>query len=386
MKIKIAGGGPAGLYFACLAKKFDPRCEVDVYERNPPDATYGFGVVLAEGGLKHLQQIDSESYERIVAEMQMLSDQLLEHPEGSVIIDSTVQAGAIARLKLLEVLQQCCIERGVRLHFHREIASLDELRDADLIVASDGVNSRIRAHHAREFGTDAWHLKNRYAWYGVEQPYDKSALVFRRVGNGVLVAHYYRYSETMSTFVVECDESTWFESGLADMNDEQRRLYSERAFADHLHGQPLIANHSMWRQFAVVSNQRCVYNNIVLLGDAQRSVHFSIGSGTRLALEDGARLYTSVAENDGDIARSLAHFEQNRSLAVEPLVAAARHSYEWYERFRDKLQLAPLDFAYDFMTRTGRMSDRRLGQRHPRFLERFQQYKSTGVDRQEGTT
>ena len=376
MKIDVVGGGPAGLYFASLVKKLDASSKVTVHERNPPDATYGFGVVLADGGLKQLQQADSESYERIVSQMQMLSDQLIEHPQGSIVIDSTVQAGAIARLKLLEILQQCCIERGVELNFEREVTGIEQLRDADLIVATDGVNSRIREHHSRAFGTECSYLQNRYAWYGVERAYDKPALVFRRHGDGVFIAHYYRYSATMSTFVVECDEPTWFGSGLAEMDDEQRRQLAQEIFADHLGGQPLIANHSVWRQFAVVRNRHVVHENVVLLGDAQRSVHFSIGSGTRLAMEDAAWLYTSLAEHASDIARGLAHFKQVRPLTVGPLVAAARHSYEWYEGFREKMQLGLIEFTYDFMTRTGRMSDRRLGERHPQFLEKFQQYKS----------
>lgn len=383
MKINIIGGGPAGLYFGLLAKKRAPDAAVTVFERNPPDATYGFGVVLADQGLQHLKAADAESFRRIVAAMEMLDEQVLHLPSGSIVIDSLKQAGSISRLALLKILQDCCREAGVVMHFGQEIVDLAPFLDADLLVAADGVNSRVRSMYAEQFGTTIRHLNNRFAWFGVERGYDRPALAFREHKGGAFVGHYYRYTPEMSTFVVECDAATWFELGMHNMSDAARQALSEEVFAADLGGKPLIANHSMWRQFSVVQNQRWTFNNVVLLGDAQRSVHFSIGSGTRLAMEDAAALYTAFAEANCNVEATLRTFEAIRRPAVAILTDAARKSYSWYEGFAARMHAEPLDFAYEYMTRTGRMSDKRLHARHPKFMTAYEarQASTAGASR-----
>lgn len=371
MRIDVVGGGPAGLYFALLVKKFSRNTQVNLFERNPADATYGFGVVLADQGLQHLKAADEESYDQIINSMEMLDEQILHVPKGSIVIDSKRQAGSIARLRLLQILQDCCRRAGVSMHFDHDVGNLDSHLDADLVVAADGVNSQVRSRFAEQFGTTTGWLTNRFAWYGVARGYARPALAFRNYGGGAFVGHYYRYQPDMSTFVVECDEQTWFDLGLDAMTDEERRQLSEAVFAEDLEGCPLQANHSVWRQFPVVENSRWTHQNIVLLGDAQRSVHFSIGSGTRLAMEDAVALFNAFAGAGGDIPLVLQRFEELRRPAVKILADAARASYAWYEDFARKMSLDPLEFAYRYMTRTGRMTDKRLQSYHPGFMARY---------------
>jgi len=376
VKINIIGAGPAGLYFALLAKKSAPESQISVFERNPADATYGFGVVLADQGLQHLKAADAESYHRIVDAMEMLDEQVLYLPSGTIIIDSLKRAGSISRLGLLKILQDCCREVGVEMHFDHEIEDLSPYLGADLVVAADGVNSRVRASLDDAFGTTIRYLNNRFAWFGVQRAYERPALAFREYRGGAFVGHYYRYSADMSTFVAECDAATWFGLGMDKMTDAERKSLSEEVFAADLEGSPLIANHSMWRQFPVVQNPRWSAGNIVLLGDAQRSVHFSIGSGTRLAMEDAVALHAAFVTHDKDVRKTLDGFENLRRPAVTILADAARKSYSWYEGFGVRMHADPLDFAYEYMTRTGRMSDKRLHARHPRFMASYEERQS----------
>lgn len=388
MKINIIGGGPAGMYFAILAKKINPAACIRVFERNPKGATYGFGVVLADQGLQHLKRADPESFRQIAAAMEMLGEQLITVPAGSIVIDSEAKAGSISRLRLLEILQRCCIELGVEMNFEHVVEALDDYLDADLVVGADGVNSLVRAGHEREFGTSAYMLTNRFAWYGVKRAFDRPALAFRSFRGGAFVGHYYRYQPDMSTFVAECDAATWSACGLDRMTDAERQDFVETVFAEDLGGHGLIANHSTWRRFPVVENARWTHGKIVLLGDAQRSVHFSIGSGTRLAMEDAIALRDALAAVGGDVPRMLALFEELRRPAVALLGDAAAKSFSWYEGFGEKLGLDPLAFAHDYMTRTGRMTDKRLRSRHPRFMSDYdaRQHGAGAPERLNGET
>ncbi len=222
----------------------------------------------------------------------------------------------------------------------------------------------------REFAPQLEWLTNRFAWYGTQQLFECLSLTFRANADGSFVAHHYRHSPAMSTFVVECDVTTWRRAGLDRMTDEESRLYCERVFASDLNGHPLVSNKSIWRQFPLLTTRRWYVGNAVLLGDALRTVHFSIGSGTRLAFEDAIALDRAFGETGADVPGALAAFERERRPIVEKIVAAANASSFWYERLPEKMRLRPWELAYDYMTRSGRMTDERLGELSPKFMAR----------------
>lgn len=370
MRIAITGAGPAGLLFALLARRRNPAWQVDVLEQNPPDATFGFGVVFSEGALAFLERDAPDLHQSLTARMQAWPMQRIVHRGEAVDIDGN-GFSAIGRLELLQFLQPLCREAGVALHYGRAIASAADLGEADLVVAADGVNSVLRAGREADFGTRTEWLGNRFAWYGVEHPYECLTLTFRGNPDGAFVAHHYRYAPAMSTFLVECDEATWRKAGLDRMPDAESRAYCESVFAEDLGGQPLVSNRSIWRRFPLLSNERWSAGNTVLLGDALRTMHFSIGSGTRAAFEDAIALDRALGEADGDVPAALAAFERIRRPVVDKLHAAANLSSYWYEQFPEKMaRFDAVGLAYDYMTRSGRLSDERLAQMAPKFMAR----------------
>lgn len=368
MRVAIAGAGPAGLLFALLAKRRQPGWQVDVVEQNPPGATFGFGVVFSEGALAFLERDAPDLHRHLTARMEAWPMQRIVHRGEAVDIDGN-GFSAIGRLELLQFLQPLCREAGVALHFGRVIASAADLGEADLVVAADGVNSVLRAGREAAFGTRTEWLSNRFAWYGVEHPFECLSLTFRDNPDGAFVAHHYRYAPSMSTFLVECDEATWRRAGLDAMSDAESRAYCERVFAADLGGKPLISNKSVWRRFPLLSNERWSAGNMVLLGDALRTMHFSIGSGTRAAFEDAIALDRAFGEAGGDVPAALAAFERIRRPVVDKLHAAANLSSFWYEKFPEKMaRFDAVGLAYDYMTRSGRLSDERLAQMAPKFM------------------
>lgn len=368
----VAGGGPSGLYFAYLLKKARPSWPVRVVEQNSPDATFGFGVTLADRGLARLQAADPESALLLVSRCHLNRDQTIVVRGEGVLVDRDGYGGAIGRLELLHVLQGLCRDVGVELEFERRVESLGDLDAFDLVVGADGVNSTIRSAHACEFGTSISRLSNRFAWYGTRARFERAALSFKHFRGGSFCGHYYPYSPDMGTFVAECDELTWQRLELESMSDEARQALIEEAFRDELMGHPLVYNKSVWRQFPVVVNERWHTRNRVLIGDALHSAHFSIGSGTRIAMEDAIALWEAVLATDS-IADALPEFQRRREPSKTKLLDAARASYTWYETFPQRMDaLRPLDFVYDFMTRTGRLGTERLRAEHPGFMARYE--------------
>ncbi|MEM7445276.1 MAG: FAD-dependent monooxygenase [Pseudomonadota bacterium] len=370
MKVAIVGGGPAGLYFAYLMRRYGISNEVVVIEQNAPDATYGFGVVFSDAALTYLEDADTESYETIRSRMEIWDDLAIVHKDRRVPIDGNGFTG-IARIALLSILQSMCRSAGVRLAFNTRLDCLSNLADYDLIVGADGIGSMVRETYATHFQPRISHLTNRFAWYGTRQPFDTLTLTFRQNEHGAFVAHHYRYQPDFSTFIVECDESTWQESALGDMSEVDSLTYCSNVFAPDLGGHGLVANKSIWRRFPVVTNQNWTHQNIVLIGDALRSVHFSIGSGTRLALEDSIALFRAFETCGTDVTAGLAEFERQRRPIVDKLLAAAANSFEWYEGFAKLMPLSAHELAYNYMTRSGRVDDDKLRQLAPRFMASY---------------
>lgn len=377
MKIVIVGGGPSGLYLGLLLKRGAPHWQVDVVEQNLPGATFGFGVVLADTGLLQLQDADAASYEALCAAMRYNDRQVIVQREQPIEVRLNVRGGAIPRLTMLQILEEHAQAAGVRVHFGRRIESTDELAmlgltDADVVVGADGVNSVLRRQHADAFCTTQRSLTNHFAWYGTRRVFEAPALVFRKRDGGHFVAHYYAYSDTMSTFVAECDDATWLRLGLDRRSDDERQALFEDIFAAELAGEKLVSNKSIWRQFPVVRNAHWTHGHHVLIGDALASAHFSIGSGTRIAMTDSIALAKALLNCDGDAAAGLVAFERDHAPQKQKLIAASEQSYNWYERMADWMdQLSPEDFVYQFMTRTGRIDNERLQAEFPDLMRRL---------------
>jgi 2-polyprenyl-6-methoxyphenol hydroxylase-like FAD-dependent oxidoreductase len=305
MRVAVIGAGAAGLLLSLLLKRRFPGWEVETFEQNPEGATYGFGVVFSDGALAFLERDEPELSGVLEAAMERWPMQRIAHRGERVDVDGN-GFSAIGRLALQQMLQGLCRRRGVAIRYGHAVSSLDELASADLVVGADGSNSLVRNALAAQFEPAIEVLSNRFAWYGTAQPFDCLTLTFRANEHGAFVAHHYRHSPSMSTFVVECGERTWRAAGLHEMGDADSRAYCERVFAGDLGGHGLESNKSLWRQFPLVRNRRWVARlpsagYAVLLGDALRTVHFSIGSGTRLAFEDAIALDRAFAECGEDL-------------------------------------------------------------------------------------
>jgi len=376
VRIAVVGGGPGGLYFAYLWKKRHPDAAIDLFEQNPAGATWGFGVVFSEQALEFLRADDPETVDAIAPRMESWKNITLYLRGESVALDG-VGFSSIGRLELLTILQQRLRAVGVTPRYDTTIASVDQLTGYDLIVAADGLNSLLRRSFEDEFGASVTHSGNKFAWYGTTRRFETLSQTFVATDLGSFNAHHYRYARAMSTFLVECDPTTWQRYGFADKTVEQSQAICEQVFAATLDGHRLVSNKSVWRNFPWIWNERWSYRNIVLIGDALHSAHFSIGSGTRLAIEDAIAL-TKALEAEADISGALARYETERKPIVKKLVTAARTSAGWYEKFPDHMKLDLMDFAYSYITRSGRIDDARLRAMSPEFMARYEAAKGRG--------
>jgi 2-polyprenyl-6-methoxyphenol hydroxylase-like FAD-dependent oxidoreductase len=377
MRVAVVGAGPAGLLFSLLAKRRYPSWRIEVAEQNPEGATYGFGVVFSDGALAFLERDEPQLSNILQTSMERWPIQRIVHRGERVDIDGN-GFSAIGRLALQRILRDLCLDAGVKVEYGRAITALDELAGADVVVGADGSNSLVRTALQAVFEPEIELLSNRFAWYGTTRPFDCLTLTFRSNEDGAFVAHHYRHAPDMSTFVVECDGATWNKAALGRMEDAQSRAYCERVFAPDLDGHPLVSNKSLWRQFPLLSNRRWSSGKFVLIGDALRTVHFSIGSGTRLGFEDAIALDRAFGEAGEDVPQALAAFERERRPIVEKLLAAANASSYWYERFPEKMREAPWRLAYDYMTRSGRMTDDRLREQSPKFMANVEAQRRGG--------
>jgi 2-polyprenyl-6-methoxyphenol hydroxylase-like FAD-dependent oxidoreductase len=370
MRIAILGAGPAGLYLAYLIKRRDRAADVTVIEQNAPDATFGFGVVFSDRALEFLREDDEETYAAIVPHMESWGDMTLDLKGERVVIDG-IGFAAIGRLHLLQLLQARARTVGVTPAYRRAVQSLAELNGFDLVVGADGVNSLVRRSLAEAFGAEVSYLTNRFAWFGTSKRFETLTQTFIETEQGQFNAHHYRYSPGMSTFIVEMNQATFEALGFAALDERTSRETCERLFAAALDGHALISNNSIWRQFPIVHNARWSHGKYVLLGDALHTAHFSIGSGTRLAMEDAIALDKALAGH-GDVSDALAAYETARRPILEKLVAGANGSADWYEHFAEHMQLAPVDFAMSYITRSGRVDLERLRKLSPKFVARYE--------------
>ena len=367
MKIAVIGGGPAGLYFSILMKKQHPAAEVTVYERNRADDTFGFGIVFSDATLDNFECHDLPTYERILQEFAYWDD-IAIHFKGTVHRVGGNGFCGCSRRTLLLILQERAGQLGVGIEFETEIVDEGRFADCDLIVLADGANSRFRAKFADAFQSSVDLRPNKFAWMGSTRPLDAFTFIFQETEWGPFIAHGYQYQAGRSTWVFETDSGTFERAGLAGMDESQSAKLMERIFGWFLDGHPVITNRSAWRNFPMIRNSHWVKDNMVLLGDAKATAHFSIGSGTKLAMEDAISLAEAFA-GQRSVAAALTLFEASRREEVEKTQHAADVSLVWFEHVARFWDFDPVQFAFGLMTRSKAITYDNLRLRAPAFVE-----------------
>ena len=370
MRISIIGGGPAGLYFAILMRKARPQSVIDVYERNRADDTFGFGVVFSDETLVTFAEHDAESYQAITDHFAYWDDIEVHRGDSVHRIPGNGFCGC-SRRTLLLLLQRRAQGLGVNLHFETEITDLSQLTGSDLIVAADGINSRVRETYRDDFKPTVDLRPNRFAWMGSTRPLDAFSFFFKETEWGPFIAHAYQYEPGASTWVFECQAETFEKAGLDGLDEQRSAERMGEIFADALDGHPLIINRSFWRQFPMIRNEHWVKDNIVLLGDAKSTAHFSIGSGTKLAMEDAIALYQAFSGGH-DVASALQRFAAERREEVERTQHAADVSLVWFEHVDRFRTMHPVQFSFGLMTRSKAITWDNLTLRAPGFMAEVQ--------------
>ncbi len=374
MKITVLGGGPAGLYFSILMMRRDPSHRITLVERDGPDDTFGWGIVFSDRTLAFLRDKDEPTYAAITAASQTWDNVDVVHRGEKLSIHGNGFSG-IARLTFLNILHRRCRELGVGLRFHTTVADVAELGDCDVLLGADGANSLVRRAHADFFQPSVDVRQNRYVWLGTPRLFHGLVMIFRRNEDGLFIAHAYKFSPTMSTFIVECPPETWARAGFDRLTDSDTCRYLDRVFKDDLDGEPLLSNNFVkWLNFPLIKNRRWHHRHAVLVGDAAHTAHFSIGSGTKLALEDAIALAAAL-ERPGRVEDALAAYEAARKPVVDAFQEAALRSLEWLERVEPHLALEPVPFAYKHMMRSRRIGYERLRRMDPAFVARYDEWK-----------
>ncbi len=366
MRIVSIGGGPAGLYLAILMKKADPAHEITVIERNRPDDTFGFGVVFSDATLDNLAEADRQSYEEITRSFAH-GDDIDIHYKGHVLTSTGHGFSGLSRERLLTILGQRCEELRIELRFGTEVHDLAPFADADLILGADGLNSMVRGRYARRFRPTIDLRPNRFVWLGTTREFSAFTFYFKNDEHGLWRVHAYQYAPGHSTFIVEATEGTWASASLDAEDEDQTLAFCEQLFEEELQGHRLLKNRSVWRRFPTVKNERWHHDNIVLLGDAAHTAHFSVGSGTKMAMEDAITLSEALRAH-GDIRSALAAYESERRPAVESLQRAAQASLQWFEDTERYMCLEPIQFAFNILTRSLRITHDNLKVRDPALI------------------
>lgn len=369
MKITVIGGGPGGLYFSILLKKAIPTCEIDIYERNKPDDSFGFGVVFSDETLSEFLTRDPKSYELIRSKFAYWDNLDVARDEEIVRISGNGFCGC-SRKTLLQLLQQRCTEEGIKLHFEHNVDDLNEFKDSDVIVACDGIGSQIRTKYSQEFGTKIELKKNRFVWLGSTKPLDAFTYFFRNTPYGMIVAHSYQYEKGRSTWIFECSDATWKKAGFEVDNEQDTINKISNIFKNELDGHNLISNKSHWRQFPAITNDKWYFENIVLLGDAKATAHYSIGSGTKLAMECAIGLADALIEFPNNIPQAFEKYEKSRRNRVEMIQYAANVSLDWFENMDRIAKHDFQQFAFGCMTRSKKVTFENLAIRDASFPEK----------------
>lgn len=375
MKIEIIGGGPAGLYFALLMQRADSGHEIRIYEQNRPDDTFGFGIVFSAETLGHFRGYDPDSYDRIERRFARW-DRIDTYFKGARTVSGGHGFCGMSRKELLLVLQECCREAGVGFEFEREITSLDQLDpDADLVVAANGINSWVRERYSDAFRPSVDWRPNKFVWLGATRPLDAFTFDFREDDAGMWNLHAYQYDDEMSTWIVETTEDTWRRAGLEGADEGGTVAYVARLYGDLLDGHEIVANRSIWRNFPMIRCESWVRGNLVLVGDAAHTAHFSIGSGTKLAMEDAIALYESLRE-PGPVAERLQAYDAARHGEVERLQHAADVSLSWFEHVGRYRGMDPVQFTFSLLSRSKAITYDNLRLRDNAFVDEVDRWFS----------
>ena len=376
LRIVIVGGGPAGLYFAILMKKLVPEHQITLLERDRPSDTFGWGIVFSDQTFSFLRDSDHESFSQIIANSEIWDNVDVVHKHQRVTVRGN-RFSAIARLAFLNILQNRCLDLGVDIKFQTNVSDLSEIQECDLLVGADGANSLVRRTYSQFFQPSLDWRSNRYIWLGTNQLFHGLTLTFRQSDAGLFIAHSYKFNKSTSTFIVECSEDVWLRARLDQRSAQETCEYLGEVFKEDLGGQPLLSNNFVkWFNFLLVRNQHWSHNNVVLLGDALHTAHFSIGSGTKLAVEDSIVL-AKCFEISPDVASALLEFEKVRKPVIEDYQEAAHSSLVWFETAKVDMHLDPVPLAYKLMTRSKRIDYERLKRRDPEFIEAYDAWRAS---------
>jgi anthraniloyl-CoA monooxygenase len=384
MRVTIIGGGPAGLYLALLMKKADNRHEITIYERNQPDDTFGFGVVFSDETLNQFLAEDAGTYEAIRQNFAYWTE--IDVVAGG----ETIRSGGhgfcgLSRKRLLQILQARCAMEGIRLEFGTEQKDFETLRrNCDLLIGADGINSQVRETWKEQFRPSMDWRRNKFVWLGTSLPLDTFTFIFEANQHGLFQVHAYRFEEGLSTFIVETTEETWRRAGLDQASEADTIAYCETLFAKHLKGHRLLSNRSIWRTFPTIKCERWVHDNVVIIGDAVHTAHFSIGSGTKLAMEDAIALNRALHAGHPDLPSALKAFEDARLTEVSILQHAAQVSLEWFEQTERYRDFEPIQLALSLLSRSKRVTYDNLRLRDPAFIAQIDRWFAEKAARQAG--
>lgn len=391
LDIVCVGGGPGGLYFALLMKRADPRHRIRVIERNRPGDTFGFGVVFSDATMVGIAEADADAYADIARQL-VHWDDIEVHYRGETIRSTGHGFSGVSRHTLLRVLQEQAVIAGIDLHFESDIKSLDAVAGADLVVGADGANSTIRSLLGGGTTAVIDTRPNRFVWLGTTKPFPAFTFYFKCNEHGLWRVHAYEYEPGRSTFIVECRDETWRTAGLDRATEAENAAFLEQLFANELQGHALVTNRSIWRQFPTIVTQPWSVGKVVLIGDAAHTAHFSVGSGTRMAMEDAVtlrRALTTELEKGGggrhdQVARALQAYEAERRPQVESLQRAAQASLAWFEETERYMTAPPVQFAFTLLTRSLRITHEDLRVRDPEFLEQVDSLVTDAAEKQTG--